>query len=920
MKKLRTFLLAIFVILTFQISTLGTLLDTSFNPGSGAGGGIVEQVLPLSDGRILVCGNFTSFNGAARSYIVRLNANGSVDESFLAHPGYWVRHMEVQQDGKIVIGGYFTTVEGQPRNRIARLNPNGSLDTSFNVGSGATTIIAGGIDGNIDPFVFWLAIQPDGKVIITGNFREYNGASSWGIARLNSDGSRDASFNVGAGLNSWGRHLLIQPNGQILVSGWFTSYDNQSFNRLVRLNPDGSADHSFNPFFGDKTAIYSTALVGGGKIVAAGHSLNDEGLFRRELERLNADGSVDSSFVGRSNDKTETLAVQSDGKIIIAGSFTRVNDTPVNSLARLNPDGTLDDSFLVNVDNFIWSAVLQSDGKLLIGGGFNTVDGVSRVGVARILTGSGGNPPPPTDSAPNLNVTGVSSSSITLGWSDSVSRASYAIEQLSSGSYVQVGTASARTRSFTVSGLSASTSYTFRVKAVNFSGSVIYSNPAGASTSSSSGGGGGGPNSAAFVNSDSTTQGSWKGVYGAEGYNVIGEAVSYPSYASVTPLAKSDWVWQYSTDNRAAVQRANGSDRIAACWYSASSYSVDLRFSDSSKHRVAFYFLDWDLAGRNQTVQITDGDSGTVLDTKNLTGFGNGVYLVWDLGGHVKVTITPANVNGVLSGIFFGGTGGGTTQPTVATPIITPAGGSYSTAQQVSISTATRGSQIRYTLDGSEPTASSALYGGPFLVSNSTTVKAKGFATGYLPSATASAQFTISTGGGGGTTGNVAYVGNDSNTKGNWRGIYGGEGYNIPGKSTSYPAYAQVSASGKSDWVWNDPTGDTRGLLYPDGSSRLGSCWYSGGTFDVNINITDGRTHRVSIYVCDWDYAGRSQSLQLIDPSNGSVLQSYTISRFQGGNYMTWDVKGRVTLRFTKGSGPNSIVNGLFFDASPRQL
>src|SRR6185436_4246418 len=115
-----------------------------------------------------------------------------------------------------------------------------------------------------------------------------------------------------AGLDSWGRHILVQPNGQILLSGWFTSYNNQGFNRLVRLNYDGSADHSFNPFFGDKTAIYCTALVGGGKTIASGHSLNDQGLFRREFERLNSDGSVDSSFVGASNDKTESIAIQSD--------------------------------------------------------------------------------------------------------------------------------------------------------------------------------------------------------------------------------------------------------------------------------------------------------------------------------------------------------------------------------------------------------------------------------------------------------------------------------------------------------------------------------------------------------------------------------------------------------------------------------
>src|SRR4051812_4424103 len=542
LKKLTTLTLSILISVTAHAG----LLDTSFNPGAGAGGGIVEQILPLQDGRILVCGNFTSFNGRNRAYIARLNGDGSVDESFYAQPGYWVRHMSVQGDGKIVIGGYFTTVQGQPRNLIARLNSDGSLDTSFNVGSGATVIIAGGVDGNMDPFVFWNAVQPDGRILITGNFRYYNGASSQGFARLNPDGSRDTSFNVGAGLDSWGRHILIQPNGQILLSGWFTSYNNQGFNRLVRLNPDGNPDNSFNPYFGDKTAIYSTALVGGGKVIASGHSLNDQGLFKREFERLNPDGSVDGSFVGSSNDKTESLAIQPDGRVIIAGSFSYVDNTPRTCLARLNPDGTLDSSFQVNIDNFVWSAVLQGDGKLLIGGGFYNVDGVSRVGVARILTGAGA-PPPPTDTPPVLNVSGVTSSSITLSWSDSTARSSYAIEEKFGGSYSQIALVGSGTRSYTASGLSPSTTYFFRVKAINTSGSVIYSNESGATTSAVSGGGG--ANSAAFAGADANTHGTWKGVYGSEGYNVIGDSASYPGYVQVTPVGKSDWVWQYSTDD-----------------------------------------------------------------------------------------------------------------------------------------------------------------------------------------------------------------------------------------------------------------------------------------------------------------------------------------------------------------------------------
>ena len=413
-------------------------VDPTFDPGTGANG-IVEQALPLPDGKILICGNFTQFNGRNHAYIARLNNNGSVDETFNGQPSYWVRHMVVQSDGKIVIAGYFTAVSDIPRSLIARLNTDGSLDTTFDPGSGATDIIAGGVDGNNTPFIFWTALQSDGKIIATGNFLHYNGQSSVGLVRINPNGSIDPSFNVGAGLNSWGRHILVQPNGQIMISGWFTIYNNQGFNRLVRINPDGSADNSFNPYFGDRTAIYCTAQVDGGKVIASGHSLNYDGLFKRELERLNSDGSVDSSFIGTANDMCQSSVVQPDGKIIIGGNFSLVDGVQRQSVARMNPDGTLDNSLQANVDNYIWCAVLQTDGKLLVSGGFYTIDGLSRNGIARLNTGIvPGPPPPPT---PSLSATSPSPTSILLNWSDAgTDRTGYSIElKTGTASYSSVG-------------------------------------------------------------------------------------------------------------------------------------------------------------------------------------------------------------------------------------------------------------------------------------------------------------------------------------------------------------------------------------------------------------------------------------------------------------------------------------------------
>lgn len=396
-----------------------SLVDTSFNPGSGATGGICETVLGQPDGKILVCGNFTQFNGTPRAYLVRLNSDGSIDQSFNPHPSYWVRTMALQSDGKIVIGGYFGYVEGQPRNTIARLNSDGSLDRSFDPGTGAWGSLGTGIDGKTNEYVFATAVEPDGKILITGNFTNYNGTGINGLARLNSNGSLDTSFDVGDGLNlnSWGRSLTLLSGGRFIVTGWFNHYNHGDHSRMAIVNPDGSADGSFAPNFGDSTAVYSAVPLANGQYIVSGHSENIHQIFQQDIARLNADGSFDSSFLGSANDKTEMVRLQSDGKILLCGYFTAVDGVQRTSVARMNADGSLDDSFNVGVDNFAWSLFIQPDGKILVAGGFHTVDGYSRNGIVRLyptVQPEDSIPPDLVVTTPDENLSKIASSSLTM--------------------------------------------------------------------------------------------------------------------------------------------------------------------------------------------------------------------------------------------------------------------------------------------------------------------------------------------------------------------------------------------------------------------------------------------------------------------------------------------------------------------------
>ena len=166
---------------------------------------------------------------------------------------------------------------------------------------------------------------------------------------------------------------------------------------------------------------------------------------------------------------------------------------------------------------------------------------------------------------------------------------------------------------------------------------------------------GGVNNSAVFVKTDTAAQGTWKGVYGANGYNVIDDTVSYPAYVTVTPASQLNTIWTTSTSDVRAVQKALSlTDRLAATWYTFSSFTIDLNFNDAAQHQVAVYNLDWDLNGRTQTVSILDGTTNAVLDSQSVSSFQNGKYLVWKLTGHVIIRVTNTGpANAVISGLFF---------------------------------------------------------------------------------------------------------------------------------------------------------------------------------------------------------------------------------------------------------------------------
>jgi hypothetical protein len=162
------------------------------------------------------------------------------------------------------------------------------------------------------------------------------------------------------------------------------------------------------------------------------------------------------------------------------------------------------------------------------------------------------------------------------------------------------------------------------------------------------------PPGATFLATDTATQGTWKGVYGADGYAIASHASSYPAYAQVSVSGQTEYTWAGSTSDVRALQKPSSGDRIASTWVSPTSFTIDINMVDGNSHRVALYCLDWDKRGRAQTVEVVNALTGAVLDSKSLSKFSDGKYLVWNLTGNIRIRITKTGgVNAVVSGIFL---------------------------------------------------------------------------------------------------------------------------------------------------------------------------------------------------------------------------------------------------------------------------
>lgn len=313
-------------------------IDPSFVPAA-ATFGLARSISTQPDGKIIIGGDFYDVEGVGtHDRLARLNTNGSLDSSFTppADLSSGVYSTALQPDGRLIVGGRFSDVDGTgTRNYLVRLESNGLLDTSFN-------------PPDLNSGIFSIALQPDGRIIVGGRFFETDPPYARNyVIRLESNGSLDTSYNPPVDLSSTVVAICLQPDGKLVIGGGFREVtDNPNLNYLVRLDFDGTLDTLFIPPADLNATVNSLSLQADGKIIVGGDFTGVGTADLGYLIRLNSNGSLDSAFAPPAgiDDRVSSTTIQTDGKIIVGGRFGG-GESP-SFLTRLNSDGSRDDSFV----------------------------------------------------------------------------------------------------------------------------------------------------------------------------------------------------------------------------------------------------------------------------------------------------------------------------------------------------------------------------------------------------------------------------------------------------------------------------------------------------------------------------------------------------------------------------------------------
>lgn len=354
-------------------------INNTFNERTGCNG-TIRAVAEQPNGKLIIGGEFSKFNYSLKSNLVRLSKNGTVDRGFYTGAGTNgpIYAIAIQTDGKIIIGGDFTSYNGISCQHIARLNSNGTFDPSF----GTVTT---------DAIVRKIVITKDDKIIIGGSFKEVNGTSKNALARLLINGMIDSSFNPVIGNDTGVYDCKISNTGMIYIAvnaenGPFGIYGAT----LFCLDKSGALDPSFHAPADKFEELHTIAFTNDGKILAGGWGhFTPSYITGGIVTKLNLDGSLDSTFnyeplADFLRGNVRTINVLKNNRILIGGDFVYGGGALMNHIGLLNSDGTVNFDFTGTADRSIYATALLNNDKMIIAGAFGEYNGTVRNSIARI--------------------------------------------------------------------------------------------------------------------------------------------------------------------------------------------------------------------------------------------------------------------------------------------------------------------------------------------------------------------------------------------------------------------------------------------------------------------------------------------------------------------------------------------------------
>lgn len=321
--------------------TCAGCLDAGFNAGIIEVEWSPDALAVQPNGWVIVSGSGFTVPGAERQGLARFRLDGTLDADFAPTvEGGTVKAIVIQPDGRLLVGGTYTTLNGVPRHGLGRLEADGTLDEDF-------------VPPDLSPEavdISVLALQSDGKVLVGGGAEGTN----FQLLRLHPDGRVDESFQVTNALAVSLVFILPQADGRLLVGGCggIAGETPDSAGPVTRLNADGSLDSSFTPPPLGGMAVRAAALQPDGKLLLGFEREYPPSAFHSKprfgtVIRLNADGSSDAGFA--------------------SGLITETDARPAEWVGLM-----------------VSALAVQPDGRILVGGGFDFVNQVRRAGVARL--------------------------------------------------------------------------------------------------------------------------------------------------------------------------------------------------------------------------------------------------------------------------------------------------------------------------------------------------------------------------------------------------------------------------------------------------------------------------------------------------------------------------------------------------------